>query len=266
MNLVRMNTSAALTLFLAHVIVGASAANAQGTKSTTDDKLSTTKATLEQLSKTRRLISAEKRAWTQQRQTLRERRGMIEREIEALRAKLVASRTKLEAASKKKQGLTEKLASLDEGTQVLKKAIASLESRARKLTNRLPAPILGKIGALIDAIPKDPEKTKLNLSQRYSFVTGILDQVNKFHREVTTVPEVRETSDGKKVAVTTVYLGCGQAFYASEKSAIAGIGTASADTWVWVPRNDAVDAIRKILAIVRGEKTAEVVPVPVRIQ
>ena len=229
------------------------------------DKFATTRAALLKLSKARQLISKEKRDWMLTKQTMLEQMELRKGQIADLQKKIEASKGKIAEADKKKAELTKKLERLDAGVDSLKAAVPALEKRTAALAKRLPAPIVDKIKALIDAVPKDPEKTKLNLTQRYSFVTGILDQVNQFHRKITTVPERREVGDGE-VEVTTVYFGCGQAFYAKAKGDVAGIGTASADGWTWQPANEHADAIRKLIAIVDGSEGADFVPVPMRIQ
>lgn len=255
---------AALVLCLGIATLGASSSQG-GAQDAQNDKFATTRAALEKLSTTRQLISKEKRDWMLKKQTIQERMELIRGQIADLEKKIEASKGKIADADKQKAELTSKLEKLDAGVASLKDAVPELEKRTQSLAKRLPAPILERIKALVEALPKDPKETKLNLTQRYSFVTGILDQVNKFHREITTVPERREVPGGE-VEVTTVYFGCGQAFYAKAKGDVAGVGTASPEGWIWVPQNEHADAIRKMIAIVQGQKGAEYVPVPVRIQ
>lgn len=237
------------------------------------DRLSTTRELLKQLGKVRDQISREKRDWLDRKQKLTVRMELLRNQIADYRKQIESLDSKTASADKANKELKKKLERLDAGVAVLKDAVPELEKRVRALAARLPSPILSRVQALVDALPKDPKETKLNLSQRYSFVTTILDQVAKFHQEITVEPEARDVG-GTKVTVTTVYFGCGQAFYASAKSDVAGIGTADGKKWVWVPVDDKdatkkkskVDAIRRLIAIVQGEKGAAFVPVPVVIK
>ena len=50
--------------------------------------------------------------------------------------------------------------------------------------------------------------------------------------------EVRSFRDGNTAEVTALYLGIGQGYYVSASGTVAGVGTATADGWVWTPAND----------------------------
>lgn len=257
----------------ASVHVKAQTPNA-GKKAETEvkDRLSALRETVQQLTKVRDQISKEKLEWRRRKHAMVERMELLRAQIADFRKKTEVSRGKSGDTDKSTAELSGKLKQLDSGVDVLKDAIASLETKVRGLAPRLPAPASALVQPLLSAIPKDPKGTKLSLSQRYSFVTSFLDMVAQFHNKITVESELRSKKPGDKnepkVSVTTVYFGCGQAFYASEKSEVAGIGTASKDDWVWVAKNDtkSVAAIRKLIAIVRGGEGAAFVPVPVVIK
>ncbi|MEM7516878.1 MAG: MotA/TolQ/ExbB proton channel family protein, partial [Planctomycetota bacterium] len=70
---------------------------------------------------------------------------------------------------------------------------------------------------------------------------------------------------GEKIAVTALYMGIGQAFYASSNGEAAGVGSANSDGWFWRPANESAEAITKLIAVHEGSQAAEFVPVPVRV-
>ena len=65
--------------------------------------------------------------------------------------------------------------------------------------------------------------------------------------------------------VTVVYLGLGQAYYAAERGAVAGTGTAGPDGWVWFEAPAEADAIRRVIAILQNTEPAAYVGLPIRI-
>jgi hypothetical protein len=144
--------------------------------------------------------------------------------------------------------------------------IAVLEVRTKGLLPRLPGPLRERVRPLSQRIPEHTDETKLSLSERFQNVVGILNEVDKFNREITVTSEVRTLGDGTAAEVTAIYLGIALGYYVTAKADAAGVGTASADGWVWSPANDAAARIAKAIAILKNEKVAEFVQLPLRIQ
>ena len=143
--------------------------------------------------------------------------------------------------------------------------MTQLEARARELDKALPPPARDRIQPLVQRIPEDPETTKSSLSERFQNIVGALDQVNRFHREISVTNEVRTLDGGTSAEVTVVYLGVSKAFYVSTDKTQAGIGTAGPDGWTWESANASAAEIAKAIGILQDGKAAEYVHVPVRI-
>ena len=146
--------------------------------------------------------------------------------------------------------------------------VNALEERVRALLPRLPPPLRDRVKPLSQRLP-DPEKSteiKLSLSERFQNIVGILNEVNKFDREITTTSEIRSLPDGSSAEATALYFGIGQAYYASNTGNVAGTGTSSEKGWIWRPANDAAGRIAEAIAILKNEKVAAFVQLPVDIQ
>jgi hypothetical protein len=115
-------------------------------------------------------------------------------------------------------------------------------------------------------MPEDPEESKLSLGERFQNIIGILNEVTKFNREITVRSEVRTLPDGSSAEVTAMYVGIGQAYYVNAAGDIAGVGTASAEGWIWTPTNEAAAKIMDAIAILNNEKVADFVQLPVTIE
>jgi hypothetical protein len=98
-------------------------------------------------------------------------------------------------------------------------------------------------------------------------VIGILNEVNKFNRsEITVTSEVRKLAGGSSAEVTALYIGLGQAFYTGSNGTVAGVGHPSEDGWIWEPANDAAAEIAEAIAVLKNEKVASFIPLPVKVQ
>ncbi|MFH1998205.1 MAG: DUF3450 family protein [Planctomycetota bacterium] len=231
-----------------------------------DDPVGDTRAVLEKWVETRRLLSQEKRDWAIGKELLTDRIKLIEREIETLRARMKEAEESIAEADKKRGSLIEENDRLKEGLALLSHTVMTLEDRIKKLLKRLPDPIRERIKPLSLRLPDDPSETKLSLAERYQNVVGILNEVNKFNREITVTSEVRTLRDGTTAEVTSLYVGIGQAFYVSANGKSAGIGTSSSEGWVWNPADEAAAQIAEAVAIVKNEQVAGFVLLPIRIE
>jgi len=224
-----------------------------------------TRAALEQWVETRRLISQEKRDWALGREMLNERIALVKREIASLRTKIDDAESSIAEADKKRVELMDENERLKEASAALDGTVTALEQRTRDLLRRLPDPIRERVKPLSQRLPEDPDDTKLSLAERFQNIVGILNEVNKFNREMTVTSEVRTLPDGSSAEVTAMYVGIGQGYYVGANESVAGIGTASDTAWVWRPANEAAPEIARAIAILKSEKVADFVRLPVRI-
>jgi FtsZ-binding cell division protein ZapB len=225
-----------------------------------------TRTAMEEWVKTRRIISQERRDWALGREMLNERVQLVQREIDSLRTKISEAQESVTEADKKRADLLEENEKFKQASATLNSAAVALETRTKELLKRLPDPIRERVKPLSQRFPEDPEDTKMSLGERFQNVVGILNEVNKFNREITVTSEVRTLPDGTSAEVVTLYVGIGQAYYASANGKVAGTGTASEEGWVWTPANEAAPAIAQAIAILKNEQAASFVRLPIRVE
>ncbi len=245
------------------LVVGAMGFTAQAVPQESVEKV---RSTLEKWVETRRVISKEKQDWTLGREMLNERIELVQREIASLREKIALAEQSISDADKKRMELVEENGKLKESSETLRGIVTRLEVRTAGLIQRLPDPIRERIKPLSKALPEDPNQTERSLSQRFQNVVGILNEANKFNREITVTSEVRTLADGSVAEVAAVYVGLGQAYYTGANDTVAGVGRPSKDGWAWEPANDAVDQIADAIAILKNEKGASFVTLPVKVE
>ncbi len=215
---------------------------------------------------TRKVISLEQRDWTLGKEMLNERIGLVQREIDSLRTKISEAQQSISDADKKRVDLVVENDKLKEAADGLSGSLVALEIRTRALLKKLPDPIRERVKPLSQRLPENTGDTKLSFSERFQNVVGILNEVNKFNREITMTSEVRALSDGASAEVTAVYIGIGQGYYASADGKNAGVGSAGADGWAWTPANDIAPEVSSVIAILKNEQVATFVNLPVEIQ
>ncbi len=222
-----------------------------------------TRAAMQKWVETRRIISAEQRDWALGREMLEDRLELVQNEIESLRARIDEAQESIAEADKKRDELIEENERLKSAASTLQDTVTSLEQRTGGLLATLPEPIQERVEPLSQRFPEDPDDTQLSLSERFQNVVGILNQVNKFHRDISVTSEVRALPDGTTTEVTALYLGIGQAYYTNTNGTAAGVGRPSPEGWSWTPANEHAEAIRLAVAILEGEQGAAFVRLPV---
>jgi len=231
-----------------------------------DDKVDNTRDMIRQWVETKRITSKERRDWALGREMLTDRIAVVKRRIESLKASIGDAEKSLTDTDKKRVGLIKENEKLKTASTVLSKTVVALEARTKKLLGWLPDPIRDRVKPLSQRLPDNPDETKLSLAERFQNIVGILNEVNKFNRDITVTSEVRTLRDGTTVEVAALYIGIGQAYYVSANGNAAGVGTASARGWIWKPVDEAAAEIARTIAILKNEQAAGFVQLPIRIK
>lgn len=223
------------------------------------------RATLERWVEARRLISQEKRDWSLGRETLQDRIALVEREIETIRARLRAAEESVADADRRRAELLEENEAFKVGAEKLQDHLLTMEARMGGLLARLPNPIRERVRPLSQRLPSPGAESPLALAERFQNLVGILNEVDKFNRTITLVSEVHDLGDGTTAEVSTLYLGVGQGYYAGADGLVGGVGMPIDGAWTWSPANDAAARIHAAVQVLRNERLAEFVQLPVRL-
>jgi len=226
----------------------------------------TTRAALEKWVETRRIISEEKRDWQLGREVLEERIELVQREIEEVRQRIEQAKASITEADTKRQELVDQNESLKVASESLADKVDGLEAGVKTLLARLPEPAADNVKPLSRQLPKDGEEITKSLSQRFQNVIGILNMVNKFHREVKVTSEVRTLPDGSSIEVAAMYLGVAQGYYVGANDSAAAVGSSSEDGWVWTPANEIAAQVSQSIAILNNEEPADFIGLPIEVK
>ncbi len=267
MNIIKLinNYECIAVLISISICINFSIAFAQETK--TEQDVLNSKATLEKWVETQRIISQEKRDFELSKEMLNERIKLLEREIEELERKIVTAKDNISDADIKRQKILKDNNEYNNNFTVLQNIVGRLEDGVRDVIKKLPENVNGHIKPLSQRLP-DPENTSktVSLSERFQNIVGILNEVDKFNREISIVSEVRNLDTGDSVEVTTVYIGLGQAYFVNATGDIAGIGNLTDEGWKWTENNEIAPAVSDVISILKNEKVASYVKLPVEIK
>ncbi len=227
--------------------------------------IESTRDTLDRWIEARRVISREERDWALAREILSERIDLMKRDIDSVRARIAEAEAGMTDAERKRAALVEEDARMKAASAEVAAIATGLEARVRALLARVPDPLRERVKPLSQRMPPNPAETTLSTSVRFQNVVGILNEINKFNRDIVMTSEVRRLPDGSSAEVTALYLGIAQGYYVGAKDSIAGIGSAGADGWQWTEANDAAPRIAAAIAILKNERLAEFVSLPVKL-
>lgn len=232
-----------------------------------DEELSVgdVRSTLEQWVETRRVISKEQRDWALGKEMLDDRMELVQREIESLQERIHEAEASIAEADVKRLELIVHNDTLKSAATALEETVVRLEARTKVLLTGLPDPIRERVEPLSQRLPDGSGAVKQSLGERFQNIVGVLNEVNKFNREITVTSEVRELEDGVSAEVTALYLGIGQSFFAATHAEAAGVGRPGPDGWTWTSANEHAAAVRAAIATFRNEQPAAFVPLPITI-
>lgn len=236
------------------ILTIAALASAAVLRADTAGEIGAVREKIEQWAENQRILSQEQSEWTVQREMLLASESLLADEIEILRTVVEELTDSNTAADTEREELLQKRGEIEDANRALLARMARIESAVKALTMQFPEPLQKKIEKLIDAIPEDPEKTKADMGSRLLTVLGILAQAEKLNNTITLVGESRETADGRKLQVNTLYWGLAFAVYVDAQGEQAGTGSPGPDgQWQWSQRDELAEDIRRFIAIQQGD-------------
>lgn len=251
------------------VLVGAVAwpsGYAEAADEARDSGVATVRSTLARWVETQKILSQERNEWQVGKELLEQRIALIQGEIGAIEARTRQVREGAGDTDRRQSEVVTRNASLREAAAALDAMIGGLEAKTRRLLVALPDPLKERVAPLSQRIPLEGQATQASLSERFQNAVGVLNEVNKFNRDVTVTSEIRRLPDGSSAEVRALYLGLGQGYYVSPRGDLAGVGLPAPEGWQWSPANELAPEINEAIAILENRTVPVFVPLPVSIQ
>lgn len=231
-----------------------------------DSPLAAARTGIEQWVQTRQLISRTRSDWDSEKEMLLQSKALFERELAGVEAQWGKVSTNSTQVDRERAATEKELAEANATLDQARGLVAGLEEKLRALAPRLPAPLQETIQPLLTRVPGDPKSTKVGVTERVQTVVSLLNEVDKFNNAVTLQSEKLKNAKGEEVAVETVYVGLGAAYFVNQTGDFAGSGRPGSAGWEWSIQPDLADRVREVVRIYRGERTAHFVQLPVTLR
>lgn len=228
--------------------------------------LTQTRATLEQWVQTRQLISKTRSDWQSDKESIEQTIALYERELKSVEDQMSKVSTNNTQVAKEMTEATTLQKISNETLEVSRTFAADFEARVKKLVPQLPSPLQDILKPLLARLPTDPANTKMLAAERVQVLVGVLGELDKYNNAVNLFNEKRKNPKGEEVAVQTIYIGLGAAYFVNEAGDFAGSGTSGANGWEWSVKPEIATAVQEVVKIYRSERTARFVTLPATVR
>jgi hypothetical protein len=234
--------------------------------SAAESTLADTRLTMEKLVQSRQLISKTQADWQADKEILEQTIQLFERELKLVEEQMSKLSTNSAQVEKERvQAETSRKASEDSLGKAREFA-TTLETEIKSLVPRLPVPLQDILKPMLNKLPADAANTKMAATERTQVLVGILNELDKFNNGVAIFSEKRKNDKGDEVAVETVYIGLGAAYFVNEADDFAGLGSPGSAGWEWTNQPEIAASVREVIRIYRNERAARFVPLPATIR
>ena len=223
------------------------------------------RSSLEKWLETRQLISKTRSDWQSDKEIMEQTIALYERELKSMEEQLSKTSTNSTQIEKERLEAETLQKTSNDALNRAKEFAAGFEAQVQKLVPQIPAPLQDILKKDLARIPADPANTKMLAAERVQTLVGILNEIDKFNNALNVFSERRKTAKGEEVAVETVYIGLGAAYFVNGSGDFAGMGAPGANGWEWTLKPELGPAVKEVLKIYRNERTAQFVTLPVAI-
>lgn len=229
--------------------------------------LAETRSLLEKWVETRQLISKTRGDWQADKETLEQTVQLYERELKSLDDQMSKISTNNTQVAREMSEATSLQKLSNETLDGVRQYATQLEARVKKFTPQLPVPLQDILKPLLARLPADPAATKMLAAERMQVLVGVLNELDKFNNSVNVFyTEKRKNPAGDEVAVQTIYVGLGAAYFVNEAGDFAGTGAPGANGWEWAVKPEIAPSVHEVVAIYGNKKAARFVTLPATIR
>lgn len=227
--------------------------------------LNEARSTLEKWVETRQMTSKTRSDWQADKEILEQTVQLFGRELKNVEDQMGKVSTNNVQVDKERAEAEAQKKAAAESLQRAREFAAGMEGKLTRLAPQLPAPLQDILKPQLNRLPAEPATTKMSAAERLQVVVGILNELDKFNNAVSIFSEKRKNSQGEEVAVETVYVGLGAAYFVNDAGSLAGTGTPGANGWEWTAKPEIAPAVREVIQVYRNERPARFVALPAAI-
>lgn len=228
--------------------------------------LAESRSTIEKWVETRQLISKTRSDWQTDKDTIDQTVALYERELKVIddqMSKVSTNNTQVVKEMTEAEALKK---TSNEARGSAAQFATEFEGKLKKFVPLLPAPLQDIVKKDMARIPADAASTKMLAAERMQACVAVLNELDKFNNAVNVFSEKRKNAKGEEVAVQTLYVGLGAAYFVNDTADFAGVGAPGANGWEWSNKPELAPKVQEAVKIYRNERTARFLTLPVSVK
>jgi hypothetical protein len=223
--------------------------------------LNDTRSTLEKWVEARQLISKARTDWQGDKELLEQTKQLFQRELISVQEQMAKLGTNNAQVEKERAEAETLKRSSNESLEKARQFASEIDSQLKKLVPQLPQPLQEILKPSLNRLPTDPN-TRMTAAERMQVIVGMLNELDKFNSAVSIFSEKRKDQRGQEIAVETVYIGLGAAYFVNSSGDFAGKGMPGPTGWEWSTEPQLASVVREVIQIYRNERPARFVALP----
>jgi Protein of unknown function (DUF3450) len=223
-----------------------------------------TRSTLEKWVEARQLVSKAKSDWQSDKESLEQTIQLFERELKAVDEQMLKVNTNSVQVDKERSEAESLKSASTAALERVKAFAAEFEKKVKTATAQMPVPLQDTLKPLLNHMPAEGN-TKMSAAERLQVIIGILNEMDKFDNAVSVFSEKRKDPKGEEIAVETLYVGLGTAYFVNDKGDFAGVGSPGKAGWEWTNKPEIAPSVREAIRVYRNERPAAFVSLPATI-
>lgn len=227
-----------------------------------DAPLNEARLNLEKWVETRQVISKTKADWQSDKEMLEQTIQLMERELKSVEEQMGKIGISNSQVEKERAQTETSLKSSQESLEESGQFATELQARILRRVPQLPAPLQDILKPLLHRLPGGSATTRMPVTERLQVLIGILSELDKFNNAVSIFSEKRKNQKSEEVAVQTIYVGLGAAYFVSDTGDLAGTGAPGPSGWEWTLREELAPSLKEVIRIYRNELPARFIALP----
>lgn len=228
--------------------------------------LNEARLSLEKWVETRQVLSRTRSDWQSDKEMLEQSIQLMERELKSVEEQMGKIGSSSAQVDKEREQAAALVKISEESLDKTRQFAVDFEIQLRKQLPQWPAPLQDLLKPLLNRLPASGVATRLPATERLQVLVGILSELDKFNNAVSIFNEKRKNAKSEEVAVQTLYIGLGAAYFVSDTLDFAGTGKPGASGWEWKIQNELAPSIHEAIRIYRNELPARFIALPAVIQ
>jgi hypothetical protein len=214
----------------------------------------------------RTTLSEEQRAWEEREAQWKDEIKLLAQEAETLGREIAKGSGRATSVEAERAELLARKEALEDVLERLRPALDRAEAELRAWRVWIPESLRDGMTAAFRGLPKSQEQADQQaLSKRARNAAALYTQIESLQNALHVTRQMLDTGAGARRQVDVLYIGLARGFAVTPDSDWAAIGVPDEAGWAWTPAPSNAGMIRKAIAVVNRQQTAQLVELPLQV-